>query len=526
MKINKAIWVAVLLILTIALTNYPVYAKGQIDKNLFQPKNIYPTLVPTSIAYIDGSPLFIIDRNYILTASGKNLTPDISIEKVIPLTATRFFIHSGNTLYMYNPITGSLLLTATSVIKIATDGSGYATFKNRKIYIHNIGETPIYTVTPPIADFSITGTSLYLIKMDQIIKVKDGKTSTACISTVKPYAILPTDRLPIIVGIDGIQRLPQCEIITYPEPLRGISSWNNNIFIITIIGRVYRLEGEGWQFIGELSPQSILLKNFVITPTSTFIISSEDRLKYYSSWLKSSHVKKAVIDNGEIIVKLDSGIDIRLSDGKAIKTTSTETEDSKCESLKINYPNLAGCSPSYIATVEDDKTINVMTTSGSLVATLSIPSPIQDITYFQGSSYITTRTGLYKLDIYREKIVLQINSKKVIVNGKEKVIDVAPIIKPPGRTFVPLRFISETLGATVIWNEDDRSIEIKLGTNNIKLWIGKKTILANGSQKLMDVAPFIDPSAGRTLVPVRFVAEYLGAFVYWIPRTKEVVIIQ
>lgn|GEM_PF-2821386 len=525
MKTKKALWIAVLLMITLALPNYHVYGRQHIDKITFQPKNIYPTLVPTSISYIGSNPLFIIDKEYTLTASGETLTLGIPIDKVVPISATFFIIHSGNELYSYNPITGSLLLTATSVVKIATDGSGYATFRNGKIYIYNIKGGFVYTTNPPITDFSITGTSTYIIKMNQITKVENSKTTTQCISTIKPYALLSKKNFITIIGIDGIQRLPQCKIIPYPEQPRGISSWNKSIFILSNTGKVYKLSESTWEPIGISSPQSVLLKNFVITPTSTFIISGENTLKYYSSWIKSSHVKKAVIESGEIIAKLDSGIDIRLSDGKILKSTSTQTEDPKCIYLKEKYPYLAGCSPSYIA-IRNDNIINIMSSSGTLVATVSISYSIQNISYFQGSSYITTRTGLYRMNLYKEKIILQINSKKVVVNGNEKVIDVAPIIKPPGRTFVPLRFISETLGATVIWNEDDRSIEIKLGDNFIKLWIGKKTLLVNGIKQNMDVAPFIDPSAGRTLVPIRFIAEYLGAFVYWIPRTKEVVIIQ
>ncbi|MDD3427613.1 MAG: copper amine oxidase N-terminal domain-containing protein, partial [Caldisericia bacterium] len=56
-------------------------------------------------------------------------------------------------------------------------------------------------------------------------------------------------------------------------------------------------------------------------------------------------------------------------------------------------------------------------------------------------------------------IELWIGKKIVKINGKEHQIDAEPFIEN-GRTLVPLRFITEPLGAEVIWNEKDRSIQL------------------------------------------------------------------
>jgi hypothetical protein len=53
-----------------------------------------------------------------------------------------------------------------------------------------------------------------------------------------------------------------------------------------------------------------------------------------------------------------------------------------------------------------------------------------------------------------------INRKTLRVNLKEMTIDVAPLIIPPGRTMVPIRFITESFGSTVQWNGDTREITI------------------------------------------------------------------
>ncbi len=57
-------------------------------------------------------------------------------------------------------------------------------------------------------------------------------------------------------------------------------------------------------------------------------------------------------------------------------------------------------------------------------------------------------------------IEMWINRKTLRVNLKEMTIDVAPLIIPPGRTMVPIRFITESFGSTVQWNGDTREITI------------------------------------------------------------------
>ncbi len=97
--------------------------------------------------------------------------------------------------------------------------------------------------------------------------------------------------------------------------------------------------------------------------------------------------------------------------------------------------------------------------------------------------------------------------------------DVSPIIEN-GRTLVPLRAIFEALGAEVIWNPDDRSIEAKKGSLSIQLQIGNVSALKNGVPVTIDVPPSIVDN--RTLVPVRFVSEALGSEVGWDETKRQV----
>lgn len=116
-------------------------------------------------------------------------------------------------------------------------------------------------------------------------------------------------------------------------------------------------------------------------------------------------------------------------------------------------------------------------------------------------------------------IFLWIGKKEIQINGEIKEIDVAPFIKD-NRTFVPIRFVSEALGAKVNWVDSEKKVEIVLKDISISLWIDKYFAYVNGVEKKLDTAPMIVDS--RTFVPVRFVSENLGASVGWDAHEQKV----
>lgn len=93
-----------------------------------------------------------------------------------------------------------------------------------------------------------------------------------------------------------------------------------------------------------------------------------------------------------------------------------------------------------------------------------------------------------------------------------------------GRTLVPLRFIAEGLGATVGWDGVERKVILDYEGSTIELWIGKKQARVNGVEYVLDVPPEI--KSGRTFVPIRFIAENFGSKVDWNSTLKEVSIIK
>ena len=111
-------------------------------------------------------------------------------------------------------------------------------------------------------------------------------------------------------------------------------------------------------------------------------------------------------------------------------------------------------------------------------------------------------------------IILQIGSTAVIVDDQAIINDVAPVIRND-RTLVPIRIITEALGGQVAWNEAAKEVTLTVNGKEIKMTIGK-------ALEKYGVAPVI--IGGRTFVPVRFVADELGAVTTWDDATKTVTI--
>jgi len=135
-----------------------------------------------------------------------------------------------------------------------------------------------------------------------------------------------------------------------------------------------------------------------------------------------------------------------------------------------------------------------------------------------------TRSQELLLEVFRKMTVsLSIGKKTVLINGlpSEKELEVAPFIKN-ATTFVPIRFIAESFGAKVTWNQAVKGISIEWMEKKIEMQIGSKKALLNGKEVRMEQAPVI--VNGTTFVPLRFVAEALSADVEWIPATRDIVI--
>lgn len=100
----------------------------------------------------------------------------------------------------------------------------------------------------------------------------------------------------------------------------------------------------------------------------------------------------------------------------------------------------------------------------------------------------------------------------IYVDGKRVTTDAAPIIKN-GRTLVPVRVISESLGAEVDWNADIREVNITLGGKRITLNIGSYDMRVD--DEIVKLDEYAGISNSRTMVPLRAISEAFGKEVLW-----------
>jgi hypothetical protein len=119
----------------------------------------------------------------------------------------------------------------------------------------------------------------------------------------------------------------------------------------------------------------------------------------------------------------------------------------------------------------------------------------------------------------------KIGEAKFVLNGIEKTMDVAPYISGD-RTFMPVRYVANACGvddANIMWNAADSTVILIKGDRVVKLAIGSNTMLINGIAMSIDAAPEIkDP--GRTMLPLRAIAQALGCVVTWDAATQTVTV--
>ncbi len=154
----------------------------------------------------------------------------------------------------------------------------------------------------------------------------------------------------------------------------------------------------------------------------------------------------------------------------------------------------------------------------------------------QDNIYITVDTELRKIcsvprkldnaalrNIYQGTdggMALFVDNRYAIVNGgmaqiDPENIDVTPIVKDD-RTLVPVRFIAESIGASVGWDDPTQTVTVNRGSDVIKLVLGSDKMLVNGTEQTLDVPA--QTLNDRTLLPLRAIVEALGQKVFWDDR--------
>ncbi len=201
-----------------------------------------------------------------------------------------------------------------------------------------------------------------------------------------------------------------------------------------------------------------------------------------------------------------------------------------------NYPIIIGDSDGAAVTLSDNNAIagetvaaTVTPDNGYGVAEVIVTDEdgnVIPVTYLGGGEYsFVMPAGKVSIQtICKPAIILTVGKQTANVFGKTITIDAAPIITAEGRTMLPIRFVAEALGADVDWNEDAQTVTITKGDTVVKIIIGADYAYINGKKVKLDSPAFI--ANGRTYLPVRFVSEALGADVNWDAKTQQVVILK
>lgn len=113
---------------------------------------------------------------------------------------------------------------------------------------------------------------------------------------------------------------------------------------------------------------------------------------------------------------------------------------------------------------------------------------------------------------------------KISENGETTVeCDVAPVIREDlGLTFIPVRGVFDAAGADIYWNSVAKSVTVKTDKDTVIVTADKKRAEVNGKKTSMNGAPFIEN--GRTFIPLRFISENLGYNVDWDGTTQMITI--
>ena len=110
----------------------------------------------------------------------------------------------------------------------------------------------------------------------------------------------------------------------------------------------------------------------------------------------------------------------------------------------------------------------------------------------------------------------------MFVKGKKLTFDAEPFIEN-GRTMVPVRAIAEALGLNVDYREGVVTITNPTNGKTVVLYVGRAEAEVDGQKVTLDAPARIVPP-GRTVVPLRFVGESMGADVNWF-ETGQVVVV-
>ncbi|MEO2256798.1 copper amine oxidase N-terminal domain-containing protein [Paenibacillus amylolyticus] len=115
---------------------------------------------------------------------------------------------------------------------------------------------------------------------------------------------------------------------------------------------------------------------------------------------------------------------------------------------------------------------------------------------------------------------MQLNSKMLKINDKTTKMDTTPVLWK-NTTYIPLRFLSEGIGAKVKWDKKAQQVTVMAGDDTLEFWVNNNVMEVNGVKKNVGATVFVNKD-GRTQVPLRFIAELLNWDVKWAQKDGSI----
>ena len=154
------------------------------------------------------------------------------------------------------------------------------------------------------------------------------------------------------------------------------------------------------------------------------------------------------------------------------------------------------------------KTIKTLA-MGALALTVAMTNPLSGAaTYLTafGPTHVSAQTQDIKVNVFGELVNFP-DQQPVIVEA---------------RTLVPVRGVFEAMGFDVQWSEEMRTVFLRAEGYEIQIPVDRDTFTANGQTITPDVPQRI--INGRTMLPLRAIAEAAGVYVDWVENTRTVMI--